>query len=196
MRNSIDKISTWELKRLFNEKISSINASSSATEHDLEYNNARIKLRCKGGLLSHDKVTCSHGPIINIYIVYKLIPDTKDSCITLENCLFGAVKLTKSINIDAYKYSGYGIGFDSKGNFSHPSGRFGKSVIFGAYMSSLIQETRSILVLGKDFIQRIDNTTIYAEKMYSTNFSVNNNLNNYLSLHYNGDDSYLFVNGK
>ena len=33
---------------------------------------------------------------------------------------------------------------------------------------------RSILVLGKDFIQGIDNTTIYAEKMYSTNFTVAN----------------------
>ena len=35
-------------------------------------------------------------------------------------------------------------------------------------------KTRSILVLGKDFIQGLDNTTIYAEKMYSTNFTVAN----------------------
>ena len=32
----------------------------------------------------------------------------------LENCLFGAVKLTKSTGIDNYKYFGYGIGFDRK----------------------------------------------------------------------------------
>ena len=57
-------------------------------------------------------------------------------------------------------------------------------------------KTRSILVLGKDFIQGIDGTTIYAEKMYSTtNFTVDNK-NFCLSLHYNGDDSYLFVNSK
>ena len=31
--------------------------------------------------------------------------------------------------------------------------------------------------------------------MYSTNFTVNNK-KNCLSLHYNGDNSYLFVNGK
>ena len=31
---------------------------------------------------------------------------------------------------------------------------------------------RSILVLGKDFIQGTDGTTIYTEKMYSTNFIV------------------------
>ena len=56
-------------------------------------------------------------------------------------------------------------------------------------------KTRNILVLGKDFIQEIDNTTIYAEKMYSTNFTVDNK-KLCLSLHYNDDNSYLFVNGK
>ena len=36
---------------------------------------------------------------------------------TLENCLFGAVSLTKNANIDRYQYSGYGIGFDRHGSF-------------------------------------------------------------------------------
>ena len=31
---------------------------------------------------------------------------------TLENSLFSAVKLAKNADIDKYKYSGYGIGFD------------------------------------------------------------------------------------
>ena len=30
---------------------------------------------------------------------------------TLENCLFGAVTLTKNVDMDKCKYSGYGIGF-------------------------------------------------------------------------------------
>ena len=55
--------------------------------------------------------------------------------------------------------------------------------------------TRSVLVLGQDFIQGIDRTTIYAEKMYSPNF-IANDVTFCLSLHYNGDNSYLFVNGK
>ena len=54
---------------------------------------------------------------------------------------------------------------------------------------------KNILVLCKDFIQGIENTTIYAEKMYSTNFTVYNK-KFCLSLHYNGDNSYLLVNGK
>ena len=62
--------------------------------------------------LKQDKVTYNHGPIVNIYIVYILSPTTKDSSVTLQNCLFSAVKLTKSADIDKCKYSGYGIGFD------------------------------------------------------------------------------------
>ena len=30
----------------------------------------------------------------------------------LVNCLFVAISLTKNADIDKYKYSGYGIGFD------------------------------------------------------------------------------------
>ena len=52
----------------------------------------------------------------------------------------------------------------------------------------------NILVLGKDFVQGINGTTIYAEKLYSINFTENNK-KFCLSLHYNGANSYLFVNG-
>ena len=51
----------------------------------------------------------------------------------------------------------------------------------------------NILVLGKDFVQGINGTTIYAEKLYSINFTESNK-KFCVSLHYNGDDSYLFVN--
>ena len=46
--------------------------------------------------------------------------------------MFGAVKLTKNVDIDKYQYSGCGIGFDRKGRFSFPGGGFGQNVkIFG-----------------------------------------------------------------
>ena len=54
----------------------------------------------------------------------------------------------------------------------------------------------NILVLGKDFIQGVNDTTIYAENMYSNNFTRTNKKNVCLTLHYNGDSSYLFVNSK
>ena len=158
-----------------------------------------MEVTFNGDFLKQVKVTYNHGPIVNIYIVYRLTPTTNDSSVTFENCLFGAVKLTKNVDTDKYRYSGYSIGFDSRETFSHLSGGFGKNVvIFGADMSSSVHtnnKRRSILVLGKRFTQGIDNTAIYTEKMYSTNFTVDNK-KFCLSLHCNVDSSYLFVNGK
>ena len=56
-------------------------------------------------------------------------------------------------------------------------------------------KANNILVLGKDFIQGINNTKIYAEKMYSINFSTTER-RLWLSLHYNGGNSYLAVDGR
>ena len=49
--------------------------------------------------------------------------------------------------------------------------------------------------MGKDFIEGINNTTLYAEKEFHNNFT-DFGLKFVLSLHYNGDDSYLFANGR
>ena len=69
--------------------------------------------------MKQDKSTCNHGKSINIYIFYELnkTDNTTSSDPTLENCLFGAVTLTKNTDIDKYKYSGYGIGFDRRSSF-------------------------------------------------------------------------------
>ena len=56
---------------------------------------------------------------------------------TLENCLFGAVSLTKNADIDKYKYSGYGIGFDRYGESSFGNRGFDRNCItFGADLSN------------------------------------------------------------
>ena len=52
---------------------------------------------------------------------------------------------------------------------------------------------KNILVLGKGTAQILEHT-LTAEKMYSINFAVTKK-KNCLSLHYNGANSYLFVNG-
>ena len=149
--------------------------------------------------MRQNQVTYNYGPVVNIYIVYETTPDTKTSNITLENCLFGEIKITKNSDVDKYKYSGYGIGFDSRGSFSHPSRRNDTNVIiFGANLSSSVHannKVNNVLVLGKALAQGTNGTTIYAEKMYSTNFTVNNR-KFCLSLHFNGNSSYLFLSGK
>ena len=49
--------------------------------------------------------------------------------------------------------------------------------------------------MGDGLMQGINDTKLYAEKMNSKNFT-GPNIKFVLSLHYNGDNSYLFVNGK
>ena len=96
-----------------------------------------VKVKFSGDCLKQDIITFSQTKIVNIYIVYETERSANVSSYpTLENCLFGAVKLTKHIDVDLHKYSGYGIGFDRKGFFPHPSGGTGKNVIiFGVAMS-------------------------------------------------------------
>ena len=52
---------------------------------------------------------------------------------------------------------------------------------------------KDILVLGRGPTQELE-STLTAEKMYSVNFTVTKK-KFFLSLHYNGRNSYLFVNG-
>ena len=55
----------------------------------------------------------------------------------MANEIFGAVKLTKNADIDKYKYSGYGIGFDGKGFYSIGK-EIGKNVVIFGVMFQII----------------------------------------------------------
>ena len=50
--------------------------------------------------------------------------------------MLGAVKLTKHVDVDLYKYSGYAIGFDKKRFYSTGDGVRRNVIIFGVHMSS------------------------------------------------------------
>ena len=112
--------------------------------------------------------------------------------------MFGTDNLNKHVDIDQYKYSGNSIEFDRKGEFSFGNNGFGRNcIVFGTGISSSVHvnnKIENILVLGKDLVQGLVNTTIYAKKLHSINFTENNK-RFCLSLHYNGANSYLFVNG-
>ena len=52
--------------------------------------------------------------------------------------MFGAVTFTKNVDFDEYKYSGFGVGFDIKGEFSFGDG-FGRNcLMFGVDTSSSV----------------------------------------------------------
>ena len=115
---------------------------------------SKIRITFDGDFLSQFPPAILYGKIVNIYIVYEIIDNFNASDYpTIENCLFGSVKLTKNADIDKYGYFGYGIGFDRKGFFSHPSGRTGKNVIiFGVDISSsskIDNRKKDILILVK-----------------------------------------------
>ena len=66
-----------------------------------------------------------------------------------------------------------------------------------SFSSLATNRLNNIYVLGKYFIEGTSttgHTTIYAEKLYKTNFTEQGK-KFALSLHYDNDDSYLFVNG-
>ena len=84
------------------------------------------------------QISYTHEKVVNIYIDYELGTSTShNNDPTLKNCLFGAVILSKNADVDKYKYSGYGTGFDRRSSFSFPSGGFGQNVLlFGVDMFS------------------------------------------------------------
>ena len=117
---------------------------------------------------------------------------------TLNNCSFRSVKLTKNADLDKYKYSGYGMGFDSRSEFLFTDGSFGKNVIiFGADISwsmHIDNKNKDILIIGEGPTQGLDDTTLTTEAKYPINFTQWGK-RFVLSQHYNRNKSFLFVNG-
>ena len=103
----------------------------------LDYVGTKARVKFHGDWLKEEKSSFDHEKVVNIYIVCETDKSVDTTSYPLlENCLFGAVKLTKHVDIDLYKYSGYGNGFDRKGVFS-VGDKLGKNVIiFGVDRSS------------------------------------------------------------
>ena len=124
-------ISSWTSKGLSNESIKPPSAPNNFLAPSLSYLGTKTKVKFSGSCLKQNKVTYTHKKIVKIYIVSEI--NKKDSTIitdpALENCLFDAVTLTKNADIEKYGYSGYGIGFDRKGEFLFSGGGYCQNVI-------------------------------------------------------------------
>ena len=109
-----DYIYYWKSKGLSDENTAAPSAPNNFLNSSLNYLGTKTRVRFGGSCLKEDKIIYTNGKIVNIYTVYEINKNdnTRSSDPTLKNCLFGAVSLTKNANIDRYKYSGYGIGFD------------------------------------------------------------------------------------
>ena len=132
------------------------------------YDMGKIRVKFNGRCLKQDIPTLLHGVIVNVYIVYQITNNFNvNSYPTLENCLFSAVKLTKHVDIDLYKYSGYGIGFDRKEFFFTSFWKnWEKCNNFVVDMSSstkINNRKKYILIIGKGPTQGLE-YTLSAEK--------------------------------
>ena len=111
--------------------------------------------------------------VVNLYISCTLDTWLKDlnTYFTLDNCLFGTVKLAKNTNPDKYKYSSFVIGFDSCSKFLWSDRNYGKNVI--------IFETDN-------------SSSAHIDVKYPFNFT-DSGKRFLLSLRYNRGNSFLFV---
>ena len=205
-------ISEWKSTGIYNySSDSNMNAVVDSGGHLPNIkNDGRMHVHLSGNYFQQNKVIIPNNDnIINIYCVYKLDPiaSSRDTSFTIQNALFGVMQITKNAtDNDKNNYKEYGISFDERSQFGHTitedgithtsNGRnvliFGTDMSFSAHATNKANHT---YLIGDGLTQGINNTTLYAEKKYFRNFT-EPYLKFVLSLHYNGDDSYLFVNGR
>ena len=204
-KHTSGKINLWKSTGLNNySRDSDMDAVSVATTSlPPLIDNGRMSVRLEGAYFKQMRLLRPNNDnIVNIYIVYLIGPisNSRNTDYTVQNALLGGVKITKdATDTSKHKYEGYGICFDEGGMFSMGNINNGRNVlIFGVHESSLVHKNNkanNIFIMDDGFVQGINDTTLYAEKIYSQNFTAVNK-KFVLSLHYNGDDSFLFVNGK
>ena len=98
-----------------------------------------MRLKFEGNCLKQeDKAPYTPNNEVNLFNVYEVDTWSRDlnTDSTLQDCLFGPVKLPKNVHPDKYKYSSCSVGFGSSSEFSLTDGSMGKrAIIFGVDMS-------------------------------------------------------------
>ena len=84
------------------ERINSIKTSDyGITPYLSYYDTNKIRVKFHWVCLKQDRASVLHERMVNVYIVYEISKNINISDYpTLENCLFGAVKLTKNADFD------------------------------------------------------------------------------------------------
>ena len=165
--------------------------------------NEKIGIRFSDGdYFKQEKLDYIRNKVINVCIVYKLTPRiiTEDGIIQT-NGLFGNLKIGNTKNTLHYRYyDGIGVFFDATGSYGGTGvNEFRNLILYGADMKNSSYSTNKkhpIFILGKSFTQGLQyGATIYAEHDYVKVNGSQANKKFILSVHYNGGNSYLFING-
>ena len=121
-KDNNDKLTTWKSTGIANLSVNSdLQAISDATLllPSLE-NNGRMNVKFSCNYFVQNKILHpNNNNVVNIYIVYKLDPISfsRNTDYTIQNTLFGTIKITENTDISRNKYQGYGICFDEGGSF-------------------------------------------------------------------------------
>ena len=147
--------------------------------------------------LANGRIKLKSNFNLNLYVVYELNTWLLNPAnnFTLKYCLFGTVKLTRNANKSQFAYNGGGITSDGGGFRSFDIDSARNVVIFGNDNSSschIDNWKNKFLVLGEGSTQGINDSTGATDKNFSVNFS-KADTKFCLSLHYNGDESYLHL---
>ena len=115
--------------------------------------------------------------MVNLFIVYELDTSSRDltTDFSLEDCLFGAVKLTKNADPAKHLSNGYGFGFDLRSEFSSPDGSTSENVIISGFdmnSSVHIDNKKSYINSCIGPTQGLDDTMLATEAQYLINFSI------------------------
>ena len=169
------RIESWKSNGMLEESIENITKSNSNFAPTSVDHHVLPDINFNGHCLIKNNIFIPKN-VINLYISCTLGPRLRNlnTDFTLGNCLFGSLKLTKNADLGKYKYSGYGIGFDSLSEFSLSDGSYGKNIIFLADMSSSVhvdKNGKDVSILGEGPTQGLDDTTLTAEAKYPINFT-------------------------
>ena len=142
---------------------------------DIKNTNGQLYVFFNCNYFEQDPITIPNN-VINIYVVYKLDPikSTRNTDYTIQNALFGDIKITKNTDSSKNNDKGYGLCFDEGGEFGHTvkQGNFNHTtnaknvIIFGVDMSSSVHATNranNIYVMGKDLFKELM-TQLYMQK--------------------------------
>ena len=141
-------ISSRKSLGIYNDSNTTVSNNSKNVSPTLLNQSNRLGVTFSGSYMKQSKLGYAHGSFVNIYIVYELkIRRISNPDFTVQNCLFGAIKVTKDVDTSNYKYSGYGICFDGESDITN-----GKNVIIFCYdmsFSSYSTNKKKIMFLVK-----------------------------------------------
>ena len=157
------KINLWKSAGLNNySRDSDMGAVSVATTNlPPLIDNGQMSARLEGAYFKQMRLLLPNNDnIVNVYIVYLIDPiiNSRNTDYTVQNALFGGVKITKNAtDTSKHNYEEYGICFDEGGMFSMGNINNGRNVlIFEVHKNSAIHsnnKVNNIFIMGNGIVQ-------------------------------------------